>query len=204
MNNRFISFEGLDGCGKSTQARLLATALRARGLRVVEAREPGGTPLGDALRGLLLHAHGGRVAPAAEIHLFAASRAQLVADVIGPALEEGAWVVCDRFVDSSLAYQGAARGFGVDAVWQANLTAVDGCMPGTTFLVELPPQEAQHRRVGGGDDRIEAEGLALQREVQAGYRELVRRFPERIVMVDGMGDPDDVHRRVLAALDARA
>lgn len=200
MNARFVSLEGIDGSGKSTQARMLAHALRAAGHEVVETREPGGTPLGESLRDLVLHAAGGEVAPTAEIHLFAAARAQLVARVVRPALIRGAWVVCDRFVDSSLAYQGAARGLGIDAVMRANLSAVDGCMPATTCVVDVPPEVAAGRRKGAHDDRIEAEGTAFQAAAAEGYRELARRHPERVHLIDGRGDAETVHAAVMHVL----
>jgi dTMP kinase len=198
---RFVSLEGVDGSGKSTQARMLAAALRARGREVVETREPGGTVLGERLRALLLDGDGGPVAPAAEVHLFAAARAQLVADVVRPALARGAWVVCDRFLDSSLAYQGAGRGLGIDTVLRANASAVDGCLPHLTVLVDLPLAAAAWRREGRAD-RIEAEGEALQGRVAGGYAELARRFPGRIATVCGEGTPEAVHARVMALVDA--
>lgn len=197
---RFVTFEGVDGSGKSTQARLLAAALRARGRTVTETREPGGTALGEAVRALLLS--GGAVSPAAEVHLFAASRAQLVSEVVRPALARGEWVVCDRFLDSSLAYQGGARGLGVDEVLAANRLAVGDCLPDLTLLVDVPAEVASARR-GGGPDRIEAEGDGLQRRVAEAYRALAARFAARIVPVAGVGSEQEVHRRVMDAVEAR-
>jgi len=198
VTGRFVSLEGIDGSGKSTQAHLLAAALRARGIEVVETREPGGTPLGEEIRNLVLHSPPGSVAPAAEVHLFAASRAQHVDRLIRPALARGAWVVSDRFVDSSLAFQGAARGFGIETVLEANRTAVDGCLPDLTLVIDVPAATATWRRSGNGDDRIESEGIAFQEAAAEGYRQLARRFPERVILVDGDGDPDTVHAAVLA------
>src|SRR3954451_7117208 len=143
----FVSFEGVDGSGKSTQARLLADHLRAAGREVVLTREPGGTPLGESIRELLLG--GEEMAPWAEAALFAAARAELVAEVIGPALDRGAWVVCDRFVDSSLAYQGIARGLGLDEVLELNLPAVGGRLPDRTFVLLLDAASASQRLRGG-------------------------------------------------------
>lgn len=198
-HGRFITLEGVDGSGKSTQAAMLAEALEARGLRVVRTREPGGTELGEGLRELLLRSGAG-LSPVAEMHLFAAARAQLVAEVIGPALSEGMWVVADRFLDSSLAYQGAARGLGVTEVLRTNAMAVEGHMPDCTLYLDVPPTTAAARR-NGDSDRIEREGDTFQARVEAGYRDLVDRFPVRIRVVDGAGTPEEVHARVMRHVD---
>lgn len=200
MSGRFVSFEGIDGSGKSTQARMLAETLRARGIDVVATREPGGTPLGEALRAILLQGVEGGISLAAEALMFAASRAEIVRSVVGPAVAAGRWVVCDRFVDSSLAYQGAARGLGVDAVLRINEPAIDGRLPDRTLVVDLPVEVAATRR-SASPDRIEAEGPGFQRTVAAGYRLLAERFPDRIVLVSGEGTPDEVHARVLSDLE---
>jgi dTMP kinase len=197
----FVSFEGIDGSGKSTQARLLAERLRAAGREAVHTREPGGTPLGEAIRDLLLHA--GDVAPWAEAALFAASRAQHVDELIRPALERGAVVVCDRYVDSSVAYQGGARGLGVDAVLDLNLSAVGGLLPDVTFLLLLEPGVAAER-MGSSPDRIEREDGAFRARVDAAYRDLARRFPERIVTLDGARGVDELAQEVDDALHVRS
>lgn len=178
----FVSLEGIDGSGKSTQARLLAERLRASGREVVLTREPGGTPLGESIRDLLLHA--GEVAPWAEAALFAAARAQHVAEVIRPALDRGAVVVCDRYLDSSVAYQGGARGLGVDDVLELNLAAVDGLLPDVTLLLLIDPAVAAARQTEALD-RIEREDVGFHARIDAAYRLLAERFPERIVPVDG-------------------
>jgi dTMP kinase len=178
----FVSFEGLDGCGKTTQARLLAEALTAEGVDVVLTREPGGTPLGEQVRELVLH--GDHVAPWAEVALYAASRAQHVVQVIRPALERGATVVCDRYLDTSVAYQGAGRGLGVDFVLDLNLRVVEGLLPDVTVLVEIDPETAL-ARVGDKRDRIERADAAFWPLVVEAYRDLAARFPERYVVVDG-------------------
>jgi dTMP kinase len=178
----FVSFEGLDGCGKTTQARLLSRALEESGVEVVLTREPGGTPLGERIRDLVLH--GDHVAPWAEAALYAAARAQHVEELIRPALARGATVVCDRYVDSSVAYQGAGRELGVEEVLALNLTAVGGLLPDLTFLVEIDIDTAL-ARVGEKGDRIERAEAAFWPRVEAAYRALAARFPERYVVVDG-------------------
>lgn len=201
MRARFIALEGVDGSGKSTQARMLAEALTARGVPVVLTREPGGTPLGEGLRGLLLDGAVTRIGPVAEAYLFAAARAALVEEVVRPALERGAWVVTDRFVDSSLAYQGAAGGLGLDAVWDLNRRAVGDCLPDLAVVIDVPVDVAAERRCAG-PDRIEAQGPGFQERVADGYRALAARFPERVAMVPGLGPADEVHDAVMARVAA--
>jgi dTMP kinase len=179
----FVTFEGIDGSGKTTQAELLAKALREEGREVVATREPGGTQLGERVRSLLLE-HDVEIASWAEAALFAAARAQLVDEVVRPALERGADVVCDRYVDSSLAYQGIARGLGVEHVLELNLQATRGLLPQRTFLVALDAEEAA-RRASGDADRIEREGVEFQAAVGRAYEELADRFPERMRKLNG-------------------
>jgi dTMP kinase len=185
----FITFEGVDGSGKSTQARLLAEQLRAEGRDVVDTREPGGTGLGENVRELLLA--GEPLAPWAEAALFAAARAQLVDEVIRPALARGADVVCDRYLDSSLAYQGIARGLGVERVLEFNLLITAGLLPDRTFLLLVPLEQAAQRR-GDEPDRIEREGDDFVARVDGAYRELAAIFAQRIVTVDGTQPPGEL------------
>src|ERR687896_1940725 len=189
----FVTFEGLDGSGKTTQAELLRARLEEEDEDVVVTREPGGTELGERIRDLVLH--GGHVVPWAEALLYAASRAQHVDEVIRPALDRGASVICDRYVDSSVAYQGGARGLGLDRVLELNLDAVGGLMPDRTFLLLLDPG-AVHTRLPGQHDRLERESDAFHARVDAGYRELAARFPERIVVLDGSRPANELAEEV--------
>ena len=196
----FITLEGIDRSGKTTQAAMLAEAL---GPRTVQLREPGGTPAGERIRDLLKDP-ALELGAGAELLLFNAARAQLAAEVIGPARERGLDVVCDRYVDSTVAYQGVARGLGVELVERLTSLVVGDCIPDRTVLLRVDPDAAaargQARLAAGerdGDDRFEAEGLEFQRRVAAAYEELATRHPERIVAIDGAGTPDQVHRRVM-------
>jgi dTMP kinase len=190
----FVSFEGLDGSGKTTQVELLAQLLRDEGRDVVTTREPGGTEVGEQIRQLLLHQNDD-IVPWAEASLFAAARAQLVDRVIAPALERGADVICDRFIDSSLAYQGVARGLGVDPVLELNLHATRGVLPDRTFFLALDLDEAR-RRSGEERDRIESEDDEFVARVDSAFRHLVERFPERILLVDGTRPPDQLAQTI--------
>ena len=185
----FVTFEGLDGSGKTTQVELLRRHLEESGRDVVVTREPGGTELGERIRELLLH--GPDMSAWAEATLFAAARAELVERVISPARERGADVLCDRYVDSSLAYQGIARGLGLDAVLELNLAAVQGVVPDRTFLLLVDPVLAS-RRTGRQRDRIEREDDDFRARVDAAYRELAERFPERIVCIEAGGSSEEV------------
>ena len=178
----FVTFEGVDWSGKSTQAELLTDWLRGQGRSVVMTREPGGTPLAEGVRQLVLH--GSDMAAWAEAALYAASRADNAARVIRPALERGEDVVCDRYLDSSVAYQGIARGLGAEAVRDLSLLVTERLLPDRTFLVLLDADEA-FARSGDHHDRIEREGVEFMRRVDEAYRVLAANEPERIVALDG-------------------
>jgi dTMP kinase len=189
----FLTLEGVDGSGKTTQAKLLADALGADGHDVVATREPGGTRLGEEVRELLLE--GVEMSPWAETTLFAAARAELVERVIAPALAAGKDVVSDRYIDSSLAYQGIARGLGLDRVLELNLLVTGELLPDRTFLVLVDPEVAFQRTKSS--DRIEREGEAFHRAVDAAYRSLAEMFPDRITTVDGNREPEAVAEEIL-------
>lgn len=204
MTARFITLEGGEGVGKSTQLRRLADALRGRGLEVVETREPGGSPGAEAIRRLLLEGEGDRWTPEAEALLFAAARADHVARTIRPALERGAWVLCDRFLDSSIAYQGAAGGVGTGAIRALHRVGSRGFLPDRTLLLELPPEHAAERlsvRDADGSDRIGGRGGGFHDRVASGFRALAEEEPERYRRVDASGAPEEVTARLLAALE---
>jgi dTMP kinase len=190
----FISFEGHDGSGKTTQAALLADWLRADGHEVVATREPGGTPLGEAIRDVVLH--GREMTPWAEATLFASARAEHVHKVIRPALERGAWVICDRYIDSSIVYQGIARGLGVEAVLELNRAVTGGLMPERTFVLVLEADAARERQANAYLDRIERESEDFRRIVADGYRELAILFPRRVAVLDAALPADTIAEQV--------
>jgi dTMP kinase len=194
----FISLEGIDGSGKTTQARLLARAL---GENVVLMREPGGTETGERIRELLKDPML-ELDPIAELLLFCAARAELVAQVIAPALDRGRAVVSDRFSDSSVAYQGVARGLGVERVEEICDLATGGVWPDLTILLRIDPDRAVERIGRRRADRFEGEGIELQRRVAEGYDEVARRHPERIRVIDGDAERGTVHAAVLAEVQA--
>jgi dTMP kinase len=199
----FVTLEGIDRSGKTTQAALLTEAL---GPATLLLREPGGTEVGERIRGLLKDP-ATELDPRSELLLFCAARAELCARLVRPALNQGRDVVSDRFVDSTVAYQGAARGLGTDTVERLNDIAIAGCLPDITVLLRIDPAGAASRgqqrlAQGGADgvDRFEGEGIDFQRLVAAAYDDLAARHPERIVVVDAEGEVAEVHARVMKAV----
>jgi dTMP kinase len=202
----FITLEGIDRSGKTTQAAMLAEVLGPATLRL---REPGGTPLGERVRELLMDPEL-ELGAGAELLLFGAARAALATQVIAPAKDAGRDVVCDRFIDSTVAYQGVARGLGVELVEQLNAAVVGRCVPDLTLLLRIDPDEAERRgqqRLAAGEadgsDRFEGEGIEFQRLVASAYDDLAARHHERIVVIDASGPPGDVHQLLMAEVEAR-
>jgi dTMP kinase len=201
---RFISLEGGEGAGKSTQLKALAEALRDRGLEVIETREPGGSPGAEAIRRLLLEGGDERWTPEGEALLFAAARADHVARTIRPALERGAWVLSDRFLDSSLAYQGGAAGVGLEAVRALHAIGSHGFLPDRTLLLELSPEQVAERlsvRDAAGSDRIGGRGGGFHDRVALAFARLAEEEPERFRRVDAGGSAQEVTARLLAAVE---
>jgi len=198
-----VTFEGIEAAGKSTLIAALAADLRSRGDVVLVTREPGGTPLGDSLRAIFLDPDL-RVDPIAEIMVLNASRAQLVADVIAPALKERTVVLCDRFFDATVAYQGFGRGLDVDALLEICLVATHRIAPDLTFLIDLPVEVSRERvRARGGADRLERENDAFHGEVRRGYLALAERFANRFVVLDGLQAPNELAAQATAELARR-
>jgi dTMP kinase len=205
----FITFEGIEGCGKTTQVDRLARALEERRLPHVVTREPGGTRLGDHIRRMLLDRDHGEMEGLTELLLYAADRAQHVAEVIHPALASGRWVVCDRFADATTAYQGYGRGQDFDLIHRLNLVATQGVWPDLTLLldcpVELGLERAQRRILAGAtparEDRFERQVRAFHLRVREGYLRLADQDPARIKILDATLDPDRLHEEVLNLLE---
>jgi dTMP kinase len=199
MGGVFLTFEGPEGAGKTTQITRLADALTGRGYSVTRTREPGGDPIGERVRALLLDGSASPI-PIAEMLLFAAARAQNVRSLIRPALESGHVVLCDRFTDSTLAYQGYGRGLSLDAIHAVNAVATDGLVPLKTFLLDLPPQIGLARQAPDEQDRLDRETLAFHERVRAGFLAVAATEPERFVVLDATQSPDELFAELLAAL----
>ncbi len=196
----FISLEGPDGSGKSTQIRYIVEYLESRGYETVLTREPGGTSIGEKIRDVILDRENSEMDPMTETMLYAASRAQHVAQVIRPALEQGKVVICDRFVDSSIAYQGFGRDLG-DCVAEINEYAIMGCVPDITFLMKLPPEEGIGRIGSGEKDRLESEKISFHQKVYEGYEYLEKTYPARIRGIDASGSIGEIRAEIEKQLE---
>jgi dTMP kinase len=202
-HGRFIAFEGGEGAGKSTQARLLAEALRERTLEVVLTREPGGTEGAEAIRSLLLDPAGPGWEPEAEALLFAAARSDHVARLIRPALERGAWVICDRFIDSTRAYQGGGGGLSDEGILELHRIGSGGLLPDLTIMLEAAPDEIAARlarRDGGESDRIGGREAEFHERVGQAFRKIAQAEPARFVRIDGSGPAEATHQAILEAM----
>jgi dTMP kinase len=197
----FITFEGVDGCGKSTQMRFIAEYLRERGYDLLLTREPGGCPIAEKIRGLLLDVNNGGMTDQTEALLYAAARAQHVTEVIAPAIARGKVVLCDRFIDSSLAYQGLGRGLGVERIADINEFAIDGVMPDKTFFLDFPPrlafQRMSEKRV---HDRLEKQDEEFYLQLYNGFVMLAERWPDRIIRIDASGSKFETRDMIRAAM----
>ncbi len=196
----FVTLEGVDGCGKTTQATLLVEDFQNKGREVVRLREPGGTRISEKIRLFVLDPQYDEMCDECELLLYEAARAQLVREVVQPALERGAVVVCDRFYDSTFAYQAAARGLPANVVSMANSLGSCGLAPDLTLVFDLDPDEALERATHEATDRVEGEGTEFQRKVRNGYLKLSQDDPNRVHVVDAVGSVEVVHARVRKVL----
>ena len=195
-NAKFITFEGIDGCGKSTQARLLLDYMNKSGVETILVREPGGTNISESIREILLHSSSGQMGDRTESLLMTASRAQLTQEVIIPNMDQGKFVIADRYSDSTLAYQGGGRNLDIEWLIELNNYATFTLLPDITFFVDIRSEEAL-RRLDSNKDRIEGEGIEFQARVRKTYHKLAERFNNRYVIMDGYGEIDDIHQKVL-------
>ena len=201
---KFITYEGCDGCGKSTQLRMLNEYLTKNGIPHIFTREPGGGKISEAIREILLNGKNAEMTDECEALLYAAARAQHLSDRVEPALSEGKLVICDRYVDSSFAYQAYARGLGEEFVGKINAFALEKYRPNITIFIDLTPEAAFRRKHGADEnDRLEQAGMVFHRRVYEGYKRLATNEPDRIVSVDGNKTPQQIFEDVLAALKAK-
>lgn len=203
MRGKFVTFEGCEGCGKSTQLRLLGEYLRDRGVDFVVTREPGGSEIAEAIRGIILNGNYSAMCPECEALLYAAARIQHLRETVEPALAAGKLVLCDRYVDSSFAYQGYARGLGVENIERINTCALSEYPPDLTVFLDIPPDAAFERKHGADPgDRMEQAGLAFHKKVYKGYKSLLSAYP-RICAVDCGGTKYETHEKIKNLLKAK-
>lgn len=210
MNKKgiFVTFEGVEGCGKSTQVKLLARRLKGCRIPLLVTREPGGSKIGNAIRKILLDSRNSGISPLTELLLYAADRAQHVEEVIRPALEDGVWVLCDRFMDATEAYQGIARGQSISFVREMNRVATRGVRPDITFLLDLPVEiglaRARRRNIisnTGTQDRFEREELTFHEKVRKGYLRIARREKKRFVVIQANAEEKEVEKSIFQYME---
>ncbi len=202
----FITFEGGEGAGKSTAIKRIVERLTANGYEIVLTREPGGTPIAEEIRNVILDRKNTNMDPRTEALLYAASRRQHLVEKVIPALKEGKLVLCDRFLDSSLAYQGGARSLGIDNVYNMNLFATEGMLPDLTILFDIEPELGLQRIAANSQrevNRLDVEKMAFHKKVREGFHELAKKFPERIVIVDASKTADEVFEDAYEAIEKR-
>ena len=201
MEGKFITFEGCEGVGKSRQIRLLEEYMKKNGIKYFLTREPGGTFLSEQIRNVILDKKNIEMSDECEALLYAAARAQLIKEKILPIKQSGELVFCDRYIDSSFAYQGYARGLGIDFVKKINSFALDNCMPDYTIFLNLPPEEA-FKRKGGADlgDRLETTGIEFHQKVYKGYLECAKNYADRFIVIDASGEKRQTHEKIVKAL----
>ena len=199
----FITFEGIEGCGKTTQAKLLYQWLIDRGKETILTREPGGTPSAEELREFILREREENFPPFSELCLYIAARGFHVENLIRPALKEGSFVICDRFSDSTLAYQGFGRGIDVDLIEKMNGEATGGLKPNLTFLIDLPVEVAFERLKGKKKDRLEMESLEFHRKVREGFLKIAEKEKDRVVVIDGRKSVDEIFNEVVKEVQRR-
>ena len=204
MKGKFITFEGCEGVGKSHQLRLLQEYMNNNGIKYYLTREPGGSAVSEKIRGIILDGKNTEMTDECEAMLYAAARVQLLKEIIKPKLDAGELIFCDRFVDSSLAYQGKARGLGYEFIESINAYAIKNFTPNYTIFLNLPPEQA-FKRKGGVDktDRLELSGMEFHNNVYAGYLELAKKYPERIIVIDASGTREQTHNKIVTALKER-
>lgn len=198
---KFITFEGCDGCGKSTQLKMMSEYLTGEDVPHIFTREPGGGKISEAIREILLSGKNSEMTDECEALLYAAARVQHLNDRVEPALAKGELVICDRYVDSSLAYQACARGLGVDFISKINAFALENYLPDVTVFIDLSPEDAFKRKKGAdADDRLEQAGMEFHKRVYAGYKKLAEENPDRFVCIDGNQTPQEIFEQIVSAL----